>query len=92
MQTEKLDTSANPDTLVALSTLQNGQTARIGRILGNGDIAHRLREMGLTPGSLLKVLGRAPLSDPMSVRLRNTTLALRRKEARDVLVELMNND
>ena len=54
---------------------------------GEGDPAYRgkLLAMGLTKGSLLKVVKVAPLGDPIGVELRGYDLSLRKAEA-DILV------
>ncbi len=41
----------------------------------------RIRDMGLTPGAMIKVVGRAPLQDPVALRLSGVTIMLRNKEA-----------
>jgi ferrous iron transport protein A len=43
--------------------------------------------MGLSPGTEIKILGRAPLKDPVSIRLRNYTLTLRNNEADFIMVK-----
>lgn len=56
-----------------------------GRILGfaKGDRAYRqkLLAMGLTPNTLFQVLRRAPLGDPIQIRVRDFTLSLRQQES-----------
>ncbi|NIN37070.1 MAG: iron transporter FeoA, partial [Gammaproteobacteria bacterium] len=47
----------------------------------------RLRDMGLVPGTEVKVVGRAPLKDPVALRLRDFTLTLRNNEADCIMVE-----
>jgi len=57
-----------------------------------GDEAHstvsrRLLELGFIPGEAIEVVEEIwPGGDPMAVRLGNTTFALRRREARAVMV------
>jgi Fe2+ transport system protein FeoA len=41
----------------------------------------RLMEMGLIEGACVEVVGRAPLGDPLHVRLGDYELSLRREEA-----------
>jgi ferrous iron transport protein A len=45
--------------------------------------------MGLVPGTELMVVGRAPLKDPVALRLRGFTLTLRNSEADYITVEAM---
>jgi ferrous iron transport protein A len=46
----------------------------------------RLMEMGMVPGSTLRVVKCAPLGDPIQICVRNYHLALRRNEARAITV------
>jgi ferrous iron transport protein A len=43
--------------------------------------------MGLVPGTLLEVQGRAPLRDPVAIQLKDFTLTLRNNEADYITVE-----
>ncbi len=43
-------------------------------------------EMGLLPGTSVEMMGRAPLGDPLKIRLRGYLLSLRQVEAADVLL------
>jgi ferrous iron transport protein A len=70
----------------SLDQLKVGQSARIDSIDGNDAIGQRLLEMGLLDGEEVRVLGFAPLGDPMEISLRDYRLSLRRKEAARILV------
>lgn len=61
--------------------LQVGQRARVESINVDGELGRRIRDMGLTLGVELEVLGRAPLRDPIALRLNGFTLTLRNSEA-----------
>ena len=63
-----------------------GQSGRVARVAGAGDVGQRLLEMGITPGVELRCLGKAPLGDPLEFELRGYRLSLRRREAE--LIEL----
>jgi len=76
----------------SLRSLKVNQKARITAINAEGDMNRRLREMGLVPGTEVEVIGRAPLKDPVALRLRDFTLTLRNNEADCILVETMEND
>lgn len=41
----------------------------------------RLREMGLVPGTQVKMVRRAPFGDPIEIQVRGSNLAMRREEA-----------
>ncbi len=48
----------------------------------------RLAAFGLLPGAEVEVVRVAPLGDPLELRLGRTRLALRRADARRVVVEV----
>ena len=50
-------------------------------------MGRRLRDMGLVPGTEIEIIGRAPLKDPVALRLRGFTLTLRNNEADFIHVE-----
>lgn len=71
----------------SLRKLKVNQKARITAIAAAGEMGRRLRDMGLVPGTELTVVGRAPLKDPVALRLRDFTLTLRNNEADCIMVE-----
>ena len=71
----------------SLRQVASGEKARITSVTAAGEIGRRLRDMGLSPGTIIEVLGRAPLKDPVSIRLKNYTLTLRNSEADYISVE-----
>ena len=70
----------------SLDILPIGTTARVTGVSGSGAIARRLLEMGVVPGAPVRVIKAAPLGDPIEIRVRGYHLALRRTEARTILV------
>jgi ferrous iron transport protein A len=62
-----------------------------GRVIGFGDgnLAYRrkLLSMGLTPGVEFRVTRRAPMGDPVEIRVRGFRLSLRKAEAASLLIE-----
>jgi ferrous iron transport protein A len=75
----------------SLRTLNVNEKARITQLSASGEMARRLRDMGLTPGTELEVTGRAPLKDPVALRLRDFTLTLRNNEADHIMIERLEN-
>jgi len=74
------------DKAMSLRLLKVGEKSRIERILAEGELGRRIRDMGLVPGAELEVVGRAPLKDPVALRLKGFTLSLRNNEADFILV------
>ncbi len=67
-----------------LDDLNIGEKGRIGDILAGPGLGRRLLEMGLTCGTGISLVRRAPMGDPLEVRVRGYHLTLRRSEARAV--------
>ena len=61
--------------------LKIGERARIAHLDLSSPHAKRLQEVGFVPGSLLLLLARAPLGEPLLLQLRMSTLMLRKNEA-----------
>ena len=70
-----------------LNDLKPGQSGTILSV-GNqsGAVKRRLVDMGLTPGTLVKVTKVAPLGDPLEVSLRGYELSLRRADAEQIVM------
>lgn len=71
-----------------LLELTHDQKGKIQSIMAQGELARRLRDLGLSVGAEIKFLGYAPLKDPIRVKVRDTILSLRKFEAQSILVEL----
>jgi len=65
-----------------------GQIGKISTIRANGELGRRIRDMGIVPGTEIRIQGRAPLNDPVAVRLIGFTLTLRNNEADHIDVEV----
>lgn len=76
-----MDTNAR-----SLEELKDGETGRILAIQVEGPTKRRLIEMGLTPGAEIQMIKRAPMGDPMEVRVRGYRLTLRADDARRIIV------
>jgi len=71
-----------------LRQLSLGQKANIAKINAEGELGRRIRDMGLIPGASVEVVGKAPLRDPVALRIEGTTIALRNSEADYIAVEI----
>lgn len=77
---------------VSMRCLQIGQKARIASVRAEGELGRRIRDMGLVPGVEVEVVGRAPLRDPVALRLPGFTLSLRNNEADHIVVDLLDGN
>jgi len=75
---------------VNLRQMKKNQNGSIVQVKANGELGRRIRDMGLVPGTPIKVQGRAPLKDPVALRVKGFTLTLRNKEADFIEVEVEN--
>ena len=73
---------------IKLRKLRDNQSGTIASIKVGGELGRRIRDIGLVPGTEFKVQGRAPLYDPVALRIRGTTLTLRNNEADFIEVEV----
>ncbi len=64
------------------------QSGTISAVKIGGEMGRRLREMGLVPGTEITIQGRAPLNDPVALRVLGGTLTLRNNEADHISVEV----
>lgn len=69
-----------------LSSLKIDEPATVERIDVEGRTCRRLVEMGITPGTQVSISRRAPLGDPMEIRLRGYVLTLREEDAQQIQV------
>ena len=68
--------------------MRDNQSGVIKAVRTNGELGRRIRDMGLVPGTPIKIQGRAPLYDPVALRLMGFTLPLRNSEADYIDVEV----
>lgn len=68
--------------------MKKGQSGSIRSVKATGELGRRIREMGLVPGTQVTICGKAPLKDPVALRVLNTTLTLRNSEADHIQVDV----
>lgn len=72
--------------IMNLAKLSIGKEAKVTKINGNNAITRRLMEMGVVPGVSVKIIKAAPFGDPIEVRVRGYSLAMRKNEAETIEV------
>jgi ferrous iron transport protein A len=86
-------------TCVSLATLRKGEHGVVHRVdlddgaavgdVADSTVSRRLIELGFVPGERIEVIEEIwPGGDPIAVRVGSSVFALRRREARAVLVEV----
>ncbi len=71
---------------ICLRQAQVHQKLKIKTVSADGELGRRIRDMGLIPGTEVHVIGKAPLRDPVALRLKDFTLTLRNSEADHITV------
>jgi Fe2+ transport system protein FeoA len=69
-----------------LDRLPVGASGKVVAVSGDEHVRRRLLEMGLVPGTPVAVLRRAPLGDPIELRVRGYLLSVRADHARHVAI------
>ncbi len=73
---------------ISLRHMAKNQRGTITAVKVAGDLGRRIRDMGLVNGTEIMIQGRAPLNDPVALRIRGNTLTLRNNEADYIEVEI----
>lgn len=71
-----------------LDEMRAGEWGKIAVVSPCGALRRRMMEMGLVRGTELKVIRLAPSGDPVEVLLKGYSLALRKKEAVNITLEV----
>ena len=72
----------------SLAEIPLGQPATVSGVDGPRAFRRRLLEMGLVPGTEVKVVTVAPLGDPLQIEIRGGQWSLRRAEAAQIAVDV----
>ena len=58
----------------------------VSMIQGDKIFKRRLMDMGITKGCTITIVKKAPLGDPIQIKLRNYDLFLRKSEAKSIFI------
>ena len=73
---------------ITLTDLPIGSEGRVISVNADNGIARRIMEMGVIPGVTVSVVKAAPFGDPIEIRVRGYSLAMRKTEADAIEVSL----
>jgi len=73
--------------MTTLDKLAPGESATIAKVDVKGGAGRRILEMGLSPGTTVKMVRKAPLNDPVEFTVRGYNISLRSAEAATIHVE-----
>ncbi len=71
---------------IQMDRLSQGQTATVLSLSAQGSMRRRLQDMGLIEGTKVECVGVSPLGDPAAYLIRGALVALRSRDAADILV------
>ncbi len=72
---------------MTLNELNIGDSARVLEVGGQTGLRQHFIDMGLLPGTTVKLLKYAPMGDPMELLVRGYVLSLRKADAKQITVE-----
>ena len=71
--------------VISLCDIDVGQSAVVVTILSSGSIRRRFLDIGLVSGTRVTCLMKSPCGDPTAYLIRGAVIAIRRKDAADIL-------
>lgn len=71
-----------------LSLLNKGQICKVLSIDGDSKLKKRLNALGCFEGTEVTVMNKAPFGDPLVIAFRGFSLAIRKKDAGSISVEV----
>ena len=71
---------------ITLDKLAVGQSATVETVGGSGALRQHFLDMGLIPQATVTLVKRAPMGDPIEVRIRSYELTLRVAEAQEIVI------
>jgi len=77
---------------IMLRKMKKGQSGTVTAVKVGGELGRRIREMGVVPGTRITIQGRAPLYDPVALRIMGGILTLRNNEADYIELELEESE
>jgi len=77
----------DPALVKTVGDLKPGESGVIAAVSAPSAIKRRLMDMGIIEGTIVEMIRSAPLGDPIVIRVRNTNIALRKKEAETIVIK-----
>lgn len=76
--------------MTSLDNLSIGQSCKVIKIHGSSLVKRRIMDMGITKNAKISVIKFAPMGDPIELRVRGYDLSIRREDAKNIEVELID--
>lgn len=79
------------DKVITLNNLKKNQIAKVLKIdIPSSTLRRRLLDMGLTKNTEVMVVNVAPFGSPITIKLRDYQLSVRKKDLENVIVEVIS--
>lgn len=72
-----------------MSELKTGQRGTVTEMLNGGEMRRRLLDLGFMHGSTVICAAISPLGDPTAFYIKGTVVAIRKKDASNILVTVV---
>ncbi|MBU3188466.1 ferrous iron transport protein A [Clostridium bowmanii] len=76
-------------TTVKLTEISVGKKAQVVELLSKGLSRQRMLDLGIIPNTIIHVLRQSPFGDPTAYLIRDTCIALREEEAKNIMVRMV---
>ncbi len=74
--------------IIPMRKMSKNQRGTIHSVTARGELGRRIRDLGMIPGNELMIIGRAPLYDPVAIKMLGFTITLRNSEADYITCEV----
>ena len=74
------------NTLIKLTEIAVGKKAEVVELCSMGLSRQRMLDLGIVPNTIIHVLRQSPFGDPTAYLIRDTCIALREEEAKNIMV------
>jgi ferrous iron transport protein A len=74
---------------IGLNEVEIKSKVKVIGIVPESKVRRKIMDMGIVRGTEIYIEGKAPMGDPIALRLRGYSLSLRKSEAKDILVEVL---
>ena len=75
--------------IISLNNLKINSQAKILEVNNTGNIRRRLLDLGFIPGVMVNAILQSPFKDPIAYKIKNTVIALRNEDSKQILVEVL---
>ncbi len=71
---------------LTLDNLSLNRCGRVAGLLSSGAMRRRMIDLGIVEGTKIECVGRSPSGDPSAYLVRGAVIAIRKRDAKDVLI------